>query len=155
MRRLQLGFSLTEVLISTFVISIGILGTSSAVYYGVRAQKETGRRTLAAYWGREMLQLIRSRNLPFQPAVPTVGSPLNDGNYDSAADDNGPRRAFNAPPFSNDFPDVNFERRLEMKLLSNDPNSYKSQIAAIKLTLYWNEGGTAKSLTMWSYHRKP
>ena len=153
--RQRRGFSLTEVLISTFVVSIGILGTSSAVYYGVRAQKETGRRTLAAYWGREMISLIRARNLPFQPGLPAVGSALNDGNYDSQADDSGPRRAFNAAPFANDFPNVNFQRRIEMKMLSTDPANYLSQVAAIKLTLFWNEGGSAKSLTMWSYHRKP
>lgn len=155
MRGKRRGFSLTEVLISTFVVSVGVLGTSSALYYGVRAQKETGRRTLAAYWGREMINLIRARNLPFQPTVPAVGTPLNDGNYSSAVDDDGPKRAFNEPPFTNDFPNVNFQRRIEMKMLSTDMNHHLSSVAAIKLTMFWNEGGSKKTLTLWSYHRKP
>lgn len=154
MRRRR-GFSLIEVMISLAILSIGILGTCSAIYYGVRAQKETGRRTLAAFWGREMINLIRSRNLPFQPSVPAVGHPINDGDYDKDSDDDGPRRAFQDPPFTNDFPDVNFERRIEMKLLSPDATSHLHEIAAIKLTLFWNEGGSRKSMTMWSYHRRP
>ena len=92
---------------------------------------------------------------PPPSVVPVFPDPINDGDYDNDGDDNGPRRAFNEAPFALDFPDNNFERRIEMKRLSNDPNHHLFQVAAIKLILYWNEGGTEKKVTLWSYHQRP
>ncbi len=149
------GLSLVEVMIAVFVVSVGVLSTSSVLWHSIRAERNSSRRSQAVYWGREMLNLVRSRNLPFQPTIPPVGTDLNDGDYDDPGDDNGPRRAFNAPPFASDFDDLNFERRIEMKLLSEDPNSHLNEVAAIKVTLFWNEGESDKQVTLWAYHRRP
>lgn len=150
------GLSLVEVLIAVFVVSVGTLGAVSALWYGIRTEKYAERRTKAVFLSREMLNLVRSRNLPFLPTVPPVGDPINDGVYDDPGDDNGARRPFNAPPFSNDFSsDFNFERRIEMKLMSANPNDHMSEMAGIKVTLYWVEGGAAKEVTLWGFHRRP
>lgn len=135
-----------------------MLATTSVLWYSIRAERNSERRSQAVFWGREMLNLVRSRNLPFSGPFPTVVSELNDGNFDDNGDDSGPRRAFNAPPFGNDFDDpmcTNFQRRIEMKLLSTDPNSHLSDMAAIKVTVYWNEGASQKQVTLWAYHRRP
>lgn len=150
------GLSLVEVLIAVFVVTVGTLGAVSALWYGIKTEKYAERRTKAVFLGREMLNLIRSRNLPFLPTVPPIGDPINDGDYDNPADDGGARRAFNDPPFSNDFnSDFNFERRIEMKSMSTDPNDHMSEMAGIKVTLYWVEGGSQKEVTLWGYHRRP
>ncbi len=149
------GLSLAEVLVAVFVVGVGVLATASTLFYSVGAAGDAERRSQAVFWGREMLDLVRARNLPFQPDVPAYPNPINDGDYDSDADDNGARRPFNDPPFALDFPDTNFERRIEMKRLSNDPNHHLYQVAAIKITLFWNEGANEKRVTLWSYHQRP
>lgn len=154
-RRSLSGLSLAEVLVATFVVGVGVLATASVLFYAIGAAGDAERRTQAVYWGREMLDLIRARNLPFQPDVPAVPDPINDGNYDDDADDSGAQRPFNAPPFALDFPDTNFTRRIEMKRLSNDPNHHLYQVAAIKITLYWNEGEKENKVTLWTYHQRP
>lgn len=152
------GLTLAELMIAIFVVSVGILGTVSSLWYGIKSEKGSERRTNAVFLGRELANLVRSRNLPFaDPSYFTVGSDINDGNYDSDADDSGPRRAFNAPPFANDFPtnELNYERRIEIKLMSADPNSHLNDIVAIKVTIYWDEGGSRKEAVTWAYHKRP
>lgn len=148
---------MVEMLIAIFVVAVGVLGTVSALWYGIRSERNSARRGDAAYQGRELMNLIRSRNLPFIGTFPAIPSELNDGNIDNDSDDNGPRRAFNAPPFANDFPSnpFNFERRIEMKVLSTDPNNHLSSMAAIKVTVFWIDGGSRKESTTWAFHRRP
>lgn len=156
------GVSLMELLIAIFVIAIGVLGTVSALWYGIKSEKYSERRANAVFQARELLNAIRSENLPFSGAdsagIPyiNVGSELNDGDYDNNGDDNGPRRPFNAPPFQNLYPtnEFNFQRRVEMKLLSNNPNDYRNRMAAIKVSIFWSEGRHEKEVTLWGYHRR-
>ncbi len=154
------GFTLIEVLIAIFVVSVGVLGTMSALWYGIRSERYSERRTAAVFVVREMLNQIRSQNLPFTTSTfPAVGSELNDGSFDDDSDDSGPKRAFNAPPFANTTSFGNttesFQRRIEMKRLSTNENDYRSTIAAVKVSLFWNEGASEKKVTLWAYHRKP
>lgn len=157
-RRKPPGLSLVEVLIAVFVTSVGILGTASSLYYGIRSEKQSERRTLAVYQAREMLNLIRSRNIPFaNPDNLRIGSPVNDGNFLDDSDDDGPRQPFEAPPFGNDFSNeknFNFERRIEMMRLSDDPNDFRFNIAAIKVSVYWTEQSSEKEVVFWAYHRR-
>lgn len=149
------GVTLVEVLIAIFVVSVGCLGAASALWYGIQAERYAERRTYAVFVGREMLNMIRARNEPFIGPLPAIGSELNDGDYDDDGDDNGPRRPFNAPPFENDFPDnINYQRRIEMKRMSNNPNSHLSELTAIKVTLFWNEGASEKSVTLRGFHKR-
>lgn len=158
------GISLAELLIAIFVVSVGVLGTVSALWYGIRSEKYSERRANAVFQAREMVNAIREGNYPFNGGsdnngIPwmTVGSELNDGDYDADSDDDGDRRPFNAPPFENLYPtnEFNFQRRVEMKQLSTSSSSYESDLAAIKVTLFWNEGRHDKEVTLWGYHRRP
>ena len=152
------GLTLAELMIAIFVVSVGILGTISSLWYGIKSEKGSERRTNAVFLGRELANLVRSRNLPFaDPTYLTIGSAINDGDYDNDADDNGARQPFNAAPFANDFPtnELNFERRIEIKLMSSSANNHLNDIVAIKVTLYWDEGGSRKEATTWAYHKRP
>ena len=157
-KRRDRGLSMVELLIAIFVVSVGILGTVSALWYGIRSEKNSERRTHAVFQARELINILRSDNYPFvNPANLVIGSDVNDGDIDDDSDDNGPRKPFNAPPFANHFSSnpFNFERRIEMKQLSTDPNSHLSKMAAIKVTVYWVQGNSEKEVTLWAYHRRP
>ncbi|MCA9795907.1 MAG: hypothetical protein KC910_29065 [Candidatus Eremiobacteraeota bacterium] len=142
-------------MVAIFVASIGLLGTASVLWYSLKAEKGAEQRLQAVFWAREMLNTIRARNLSFQPDIPRIPDPINDGNYDDDSDDEGPRRAFNAAPFAEDFPDLNFQRRIEMKRVSSDPLSHMYNVAAIKVTLFWSDGERTRSVTLCGYHRRP
>ncbi len=154
--------SLVELLIAIFVVAVGVLGTVSALWYGIRSEKYSERRANAVFQGRELLNSIRAQNLPFAGSdvngvnYLTVGSLLNDGDFDNDSDDGAVRREFNDPPFGNLYPtnQYNFKRSVEMKRLSNDPNDYRYNMAAIKVSLYWNEGRHDKEVTLWGYHKR-
>jgi hypothetical protein len=147
---------MVELMTAIFVVSVGVLGTVSALWYGIRSERYSERRTHAVFQAREMLNLIRARNLPFQNGNLAPGSPLNDGDYEDDTDDASFKRPFDAPPFSNDFDnEFNFKRHVEMKLLSTDPGNHLSQVAGLKVTLFWTEGSSEKELTLWAYHRQP
>ena len=155
------GLSLVELLIAIFVVAVGVLGTVSALWYGIRSEKYSERRANAVFQGREILNSIRAKNYPFAGSdingvdYLQVGSVLNDGDYDDDSDDGGIRRPFNDTPFGNIYPtnEYNFQRSVEMKRLSNDPNDYRYEMAAIKISLYWNEGRHDKEVTLWAYHK--
>ncbi len=154
------AFTLAEVLIAVFVVSVGVLGSLSALWYGIRSERYSERRTSAVYVAREMINQIRSQNLPFTTSTfPAVGSALNDGDIDNDGDDGGARRNFNDPPFANStsfgITSENFQRRIEMKRLSTNDDDFRSSIALVKVTLFWNEGASEKKVTLWAYHRKP
>lgn len=151
-----LGLSLAEVLIAIFVVSMGVLGTTSALWYGIRSERYAERRSHAVFQAREMVNLIRARNLPFQGQNLDIGSPLNDGDYDDNLDDFTSKQPFDAAPFGNDFTnEFNFQRHIEMKQLSNDPNSHLNQMVAIKVILFWIDGNSERRVTVWAYHRRP
>ncbi len=152
------GFSLLEVLIATAVLSIGILGIISVFYFSIRSEQTAQRRTDAIFWAREVLDTIRTRNLAFQanPWPPPIGSSINDGNYDDPTDDASVKKPLDAVPFGNDFPDnTNFTRHIEIKRVSNNSNDYRYNLAAIKVTIFWEENGRDHSVTVYGYQERP
>jgi prepilin-type N-terminal cleavage/methylation domain-containing protein len=163
LRRKQ-GISLIELLIAIFVIAVGVLGTVSALWYGIRSEKYSERRSNAVSQSRELLNAMKAQQYPFAGSDVvnsvswlTIGSHLNDGDYDNDGDDDSSRRAFNEYPFENLYPtnEFNFERRIEMKRLSNNVNNYQNDLVAIKVSIFWNEGRHEKEVTLWGYSRRP
>ena len=59
-KRTQKGISLLEVLITVFVLSIGLLGHSKIQALGVRAATDANMRTQATYLLNEMMERIRA-----------------------------------------------------------------------------------------------
>lgn len=148
------GFTIAELLIAIFVVAVGILGTTAALWYGIRSERYSERRSSAVFQSRELLNAIRSGGYADLPGYLAPGSDLNDGDFDNDADDTGPQRAFNAPPMQNYFPNnpYNFRRRVELKRLSTSSTNHLNFITAIKVTLFWDEGGQEKKLTLIAYN---
>ena len=145
---------MAEVLIAIFVVAVGVLGTVASLWYGIRSERYSERRTNAVSQARELMNVIRANNWAFNPAVLAT---LNDGDYDNDGDDWASTRPFNAAPLANYFPNnpFNFQRRVEIKRLSTDPNNYLNTMAAIKVSVVWEEGPARKRIDLWAYHRQP
>ena len=73
-KRTQKGVTLFEVLITVFVLSIGLLGHSKIQALGVRANADANMRTQATYLLSEMMERIRANR------------PSADSNYYSSID---------------------------------------------------------------------
>lgn len=146
---------MVELLIAIFVIGVGILGTLAALWFGIRSERYSERRSNAVFQGRELMNAIRTSGFAQLPTYLAVGSTLNDGSYDNDADDNGPQRAFNATPFQNHFPNnpFNFRRRVEMKRMGASTSDYLYNVIAIKVTVFWDEGGQQKQLVLRSFQQ--
>ena len=149
-RKTERGFTLAELLVAIFVVAVGILGTISALWYGIRSEKYADRRANAVFQARELLNNIRSNSYAFDATYLAANSDLNDGDYDNDSDDASVKREYNHPPFANLYPTnpYNFKRHVEMKLLSGNPNDHLNDLSAIKVTMFWNEGGAEKKITL-------
>lgn len=152
---------MAEMLVAIFVVAVGILGTVAALWYGIQSERYSDRRTTAVFQGRELINAIRANNYAFNPlympATPaSQRTDLNDGDYDDDNDDENIMRAFNEPPFANQFPNnpFNLQRHVEMKYLSSDNTNYLSKLAAIKVQVVWEEAGVKKHITLWTLQRQ-
>ena len=82
-RKTERGFTLAELLVAIFVVAVGILGTISALWYGIRSEKYADRRANAVFQARELLNNIRSNSYAFDATYLAANSDLNDGDYDN------------------------------------------------------------------------
>lgn len=147
------GFSQIEIAFAVVVLSIGILGVFSSFAFGIQAARQGGQMTKAVSWNRQIVELIRVRNLPFTVALPPARSTgLNDPTGLEWKD----MTEMNAPPFSNDLPaGTGFRRSLQLRRLSSDPSDYRYSIAEITSTLVWLENGKPRKVVLRALHRQP
>jgi type II secretory pathway pseudopilin PulG len=144
------GFSLGEILVALGVLSIGILGICSTLALGTRAEGEAQRITEATAYTREIIDLIRSRNLDFAawPGLPSRASGINDGP--------DARQALNAAPFAADLPKgTPYHRNVRIERMPVASTDYRAAIVIITATVTWFEGGQEHSTTFQAYHRQP
>lgn len=139
------GFSLIEVLIAVGVLGIGILSLVAALAYGSRAGGYAGRLSEATGYGRELINLIRSQNIPFN-------SPINDA--PSA------RVALDAPPFGGLLPSgTSFTRNIQMQRLKaatdGGSDDYRFDLYRVTVMIYWRERDVEKHVRLDALHRKP
>lgn len=158
MTSLKRGFSLAEVLISISVIAIGLLGTLAALSYGVRGQKVSGDYTLATNYARQLIELVRVRNLDWQDPLPAgLVDTVGGGGLD---DPTTQTRPLGSAPFQADFVglntvDQNFRRSIQIARVSNVPTDYRYRIKQITVSVYWWDKRKLKRLTMLGYHAQP
>jgi prepilin-type N-terminal cleavage/methylation domain-containing protein len=66
MRRLKRrGFTLTEILISIAILSIGALGAISALSFGLFSSQQASQQTFAQSYTKKVLELLESNTLPY------------------------------------------------------------------------------------------
>lgn len=150
----HLGMTLMEVMVAITVTAVGIMATMASLWFGVKSERYSERRTHAVFQARELLSVIRTyANVESYLAA---GSEFNDGSYDNDSDDLDPARQqpFNATPLANYFPNnpYNFRRHVEMKRLAPlTGNDYRKGVIGIKVILFWDEGGHEKHLILKGY----
>jgi type II secretory pathway pseudopilin PulG len=148
MRRAR-GFTQVELGIAIVVLAVGILGVFASFAYGVNSVRYGGRVTEASNYARQLVELVRTRNLPFAGACP----PASTSGYNDPA---GTRRDLNAAPFANDLPaNTGFTRQIRIERVSNDPADYRYEIARITVTVYWYEKSKEKKVEVTALHRRP
>ena len=149
------GFSLVELAIAISVLAIGILGVFASFVYGLQSTNHSARLSEAVNYSRQLVELIRVRNLPFLyatlPPPPTTG--LNDTDKNSWEE----LSALEAPPFAHDIPPhTGFRRRI---VVSRVPGSggadYRSNLAEIRVSVQWMEKDQVREVEMVGHHKRP
>lgn len=147
------GFNLLEVGLAIGVLAIGVLGVLSVFSYSLESTRHAAWTAEAVGLGRQAIEEIRSRNLPFQDGPRQA---LNENRSEAWTTD--PRSGLhflNASPLTNLPADPNFRRKTRVLLLSTDENNYLSQIAEIQVTVYWMDKHRLRKVTTTAHHRRP
>lgn len=148
------GFTQIEIAFAVVVLTVGIMGVFASFAFGIQASRQGGRMTQAVSWNRQIVEMIRVRNLPF--TVATLPAPALSGLNDAVDMPFKERNDLNAPPFSNDLPaGTGFKRSIQMRRLSTDASDYRYTIAEITSTLHWMENGRPRKVTLRALHRQP
>ena len=155
------GFTILELLVTIFIISIGILGASAAINKTMSLTSNYSSRLIAislAQEGIEIVRNIRDGNFLEQRAIPTT--PWNDGFVDPGdyeADytmtdglDNWTNRYLktdsNGFYFYSDlaYSETKFKRKITISEID-------SNARAISVEVFWLEKGDAKTITAKEY----
>lgn len=135
------AFSLVEVLVVVAVVAIGLLGTMSVFFWGIRAGEEGASMSQAINYSREMLEAIRVRNLAFSGTnVITTDTDLL-GVHDLA---DAPLDTLGLPTNSI------FKREITITRLGT--TGYQARIAVINVKTTWTtKSGREKSAEIEGY----
>lgn len=143
-KRKRRGFSLVEVLFAIGVVAIGLLALMSVFITGQRANTYGKNLSDATNHARQIMEIIRSRGLAFKTGQvpPNAASGFNDGTT---------RKALNAtPPLQMAMmPDEpRFTRTITTVRASNQASSYLYSMLICTVTVYWEERGVIKSISI-------
>lgn len=131
----RVGFTLVEILIAVAVLSVGILGTLSALAFGVNAVKMGDRTSEATNLARQIVEFVRlnASNIGgvdiFEDTLP---SSLNEADSTRTAMDATPLEGLNFDA------DLNYTRNIQVTF-PNNPD-----IAQIRVRVFWDERGNEK-----------
>lgn len=147
------GFSQVELAVAILVLAVGILGVFASFAYGMQSTSHSARVSEAVGHARQLVEVIRSRNMPFQTPLPP---PVSSGLADPQTSEWSRLKELNAPPFANDLPaNSGFRRRVRVHRVSTDPTDYRYEIAEIQVTLFWREKDRQRQVEMTAAHRQP
>lgn len=149
------GFSQVELAVAIVVLAIGILGVFASFAYGLQSANHSARLSEAVNYSRQLVELIRVRNLPFQHdrLPPPVGSGINDADKTTWEQ----LSALEAAPFAHDIPPhTGFRRRILVGPVPGSGGSdYRSNLAEIRVSVQWIERGQVREVEMVGHHRRP
>lgn len=153
---LRRGYSFAELLVSFFILSVALLGTTAALHYGMTASRHGGLYTEGSNHARSLMQIMLSENRAFSSSA----LPLTTSGYNDAT---GVTRPLNDPPFG--LADyrlggvARFRRHIEVREYrrSSDPAAaaWKSDVRQVSVTVSWDESGRRHQLTLVSFNRRP
>ena len=151
------SYSLAEVLVAVFVLSVSLLGTAAALHYGMQAVLHGSLMTEASANARALLEIMQAENRPFS----STDLPVSESGFNDAP---GVNRDLDAPPFN--LPDYKLEpasrykRHIEVQSYSQASDSaaaqaWKVDVRQVTVTVFWYESGRSRSLTLRSFCRRP
>lgn len=154
----RLAFTLSEVAVSIFVLTIALLGVAAAVSFGGNAAEHGRSVTEAQTYARQMMEFITTNNLAWSTTVtmPAATSGLND-----AA---GTYQTLSAAPFTTsgiNFPaDSPYRRHIEITSsnCTTDTASsagWKLDVRQINVTIQWFERGASRAVVLKTFQRRP
>ncbi|CAN0276981.1 unnamed protein product, partial [Phaeothamnion confervicola] len=76
--------SLSEVVLSIFILSLALLGLVGAMHFGMTANQHASNITTALSYARQFIEYIRGGNLPFQLGTSSTLPPSSSGINDVA-----------------------------------------------------------------------
>lgn len=135
------------------VLAVGILGVFASFAFGLHSTSSSARLSEAVGYARQVVELIRSRNLPFQTTCPP---PQASGLNDPASLEWSQLPVLNAAPFANDLPpNSDFRRRIQVRRESGNSADYRFNVAEIYVSVLWMEKGHLRSVELTAHYRKP
>ncbi len=147
------GFSQVEVAVAVVVLAVGLLGVFASFAYGLQASNSSARLTEAVGYSRQLVEIIRARNLPFAYGLPLAA---NSGLKDPETASFRELPELNAAPFANDLPaNTGFRRRITVSREVNDASDYRYRIAEVRVTVLWMERDRLRRVEMTAHHRQP
>ncbi len=150
------------------VIAVGMLALMSVFVAGQRANTYGANLSAATNRARQMMELVRSNGLAFNTGAipPGPNSGLNDGTKKVALDSSPPTQfstlfkyADATDPTTGQESEGDssqalavsrFKRNIVTTRASNDSKSYLYNLLQMKVTVYWEERGTERSVTVTS-----
>lgn len=144
-RNATTGFSLIEVLVALFVISVGIMGVMAALVWGVQHSDSGKVMTEASSVARSLTETIRLRGYlkrPF-PAWATEDSEARSEITDfpfNSPDDEVYLSVVTGPSASNTQSDLaRFQRNISVAELEPGGTSHLASMVRLSVKVYWQE----------------
>lgn len=136
------GLSLLEMMFVVMVVSIGFLGTMSVLAWGLKAGDEGARMTEAINYSRDMLEIIRVRNLAFSGPNTITTDPDLLGVH-----------TLDHPPFNTDgLPGTASPFRRDISIARVAATGYQARMVTIQVSTTWEaKGGRKKRVTVEGY----
>jgi len=132
LKKRKTGFSMAEMMIALFILSIGILGVVGMFFYISKSINYSGNYSKAINYARQILDDIRAdQALNLYAAncgLPQFSTPINSSSN---------RVSTYSPQFSGDPNAAKFYREIIASRLSS--TGWESQIAQITVRVYWLE----------------
>ncbi len=138
------GFSLAEILVAIFVVTIAALGLISVLIYGTRANGQAQKMALATHLCREIVAAIRNNELAWPPGA------LDANLVDSPSD----RRDLDAPPLDGMglpvYQDMKRNVLIEQDL-SPTGSDHRDKLARITVRVFWTHEDQERSVEMTAF----
>jgi Tfp pilus assembly protein PilV len=153
------GFTLSEVLLSVFMLTVTLLGLAGAISFGASSAQHGTYVSQATTYAREILEYLTENNIPF-----TASALLPVASSTGINDAVGVTEALAAPPLDVSgisFPKASmFARHINTisSISTSDPVSttgYKLDVRQISVTISWDENSKPRSVTLTTFQRRP
>ena len=151
------GFTISEVVVSIFLLSVALLAVAASITFGMNAADHARSITEANTYARVILEYVTANNLAWSTTVtlPTASSGVNDPA--------GVNQALGAPPLTTggiSFPaDTPYRRHIEITgsncTTDSGDVSWKLDVRQIAVFISWSEQGLPRTIVLKTFQRRP